>query len=340
MSISSARLYGIATLALGTLSAAQDLGVPSGWRESSNKYSQAALVGNAVAGINAIMPQLTSYDAQFNGIGYWQGANVWSNLANNDHWAATTAYQSEVVTNLNTAWSLYANYDKWGFNDDALWWGSAAYYAYRAYDDSGMLANAVATWNHVSNYVITAADASAGSMSTKNFTIKGTCNGATMAGGVFWVRPDLSSSIFNLSMASPLICVAVHDSTDIDAITTFDWIKGQVLNSDYLVLDTVQANNCTTSPATELFTYNSGKAVEGLAVLAAVTGDAQWSDLCTNIVVAAVKNTVWQGANGVITEAFHSADAARICALAVLLRGLHEVYARSTNSDLKTLIHS
>ncbi|KZP02722.1 hypothetical protein FIBSPDRAFT_941877, partial [Athelia psychrophila] len=200
MPISSARLYGIAILALGTLSAAQDLGVPSGWRESSNKYSHATLVSNAVAGINAIMPQLTSYDAQFNGIGYWQGANVWSNLANNDHWAATTAYQSEVVANLNTAWSLYANYDKWGFNDDALWWGSAAYYAYRAYGDSGMLANAVVTWNHVSNYVITAADASVGSMSTKNFTIKGTCNGATMAGGVFW-QP-------------------ANDSTNIDAITT------------------------------------------------------------------------------------------------------------------------
>ncbi|KZP18307.1 glycoside hydrolase family 76 protein [Athelia psychrophila] len=347
MSISSARLYGITILALGTLSAAQDLGVPLGWREFSNKYSQATLVSNAVAGINAIMPQLTSSNAQFTGIGYWQAANVWSNLANNDHWAGTTTYQSQVVANLNTAWSLYANYDEWGYNDDAQWWGSAAYYAYRAYDDSGMLANAVATWNHVSSYVITAADASAGSISTKNFAIKGTCNGATMAGGVFWRPTDDDTNVNAITTGlylslSAFLADATGDSTYTNAaILSANWIKGQVLNSNYLVLDTVQANDCTTSPATELFTYNSGKAVEGLAVLAKVTGDSQWSDLYTNIVAASVKNTVWQGANGVITEgASATANNDVVGFKSVLLRGLHEVYARSTNSDLKTLIHS
>ena len=71
---------------------------------------------------------------------------------------------------------------------------------------------------------------------------------------------------------------------------------------DYLVLDTVNAHDCAPSPSTELFTYNSGKYVEGLSVLATVTGDSQWSDLALNITNAAVKSSVWQGSDGIITE--------------------------------------
>ena len=31
------------------------------------------------------------------------------------------------------------------------WWGTAAYYAYRAYGDTTVLNHAIATWQHVSN---------------------------------------------------------------------------------------------------------------------------------------------------------------------------------------------
>lgn len=68
------------------------------------------------------------------------------------------------------------------------------------------------------------------------------------------------------------------------------------------MLDTVNANDCSASSATELFTYNSGKYIEGLSVLAVVTGDSQWSTLALDVTNAAVKSTVWQGSDGVITE--------------------------------------
>lgn len=86
------------------------------------------------------------------------------------------------------------------------------------------------------------------------------------------------------------------------AITSANWMKAHNLNSNNLALDTVNAHDCSTSPASELFTYNSGKFVEGLSVLAAVTGDSQWSTLALNIVNSAVKTTVWQGSDGIITE--------------------------------------
>lgn len=51
------------------------------------------------------------------------------------------------------------------------------------------------------------------------------------------------------------------------------------MNDDGLALDTITANNCSRSPATELFTYNSGKLIEGLSVLSDVTGDESWQNL-------------------------------------------------------------
>lgn len=77
-----------------------------------------------------MMGQYTSSNAQFNGmshstrstlhpdqllgIGYWQAANAWSAMANHDWIAKTTTYQGTVTSALNTAFSLYTNYDQYG----------------------------------------------------------------------------------------------------------------------------------------------------------------------------------------------------------------------------------
>jgi hypothetical protein len=45
------------------------------------------------------------------------------------------------------------------------------------------------------------------------------------------------------------------------------------------VLDSINAADCSTSADSFTFTYNSGKFVEGLAVLKDVTKDAQWTNL-------------------------------------------------------------
>ncbi|KAF7974112.1 hypothetical protein HWV62_13315 [Athelia sp. TMB] len=333
------RFHFLTITTLGALSVAQDLGVPLAWREFSNKYTLAQRINFGQNGINAIMPQLTSSDAQFNGIGYWQAANVWSNLANQDHWAGTTVNEATVVANLNTAFSLYANYDQYGYNDDAMWWATAAYYGWRAYKNTNLLAHAVATWNHVTQYVITTADAAAKKQPNKSFAIESACKG----GGVFW-RPTASDTAINsiTTGLSAFLAEATGNATYTNAaILSANWIQNQNLNSAYLVLDTVDADSCSTSPATELFTYNSGKYIEGLSVLAAITGNAQWTNLMTNIVNAAVKSTVWQGTNGIITEgADTTANNDAVGFKAVFLRGIHEAYNRSANSALKTLIHS
>ena len=72
-------------------------------------------------------------------------------MANHDHFAGTTTYKTTVLNGLNTAFSKYAHYDQYGYNDDALWWATAAYYAYRAYGDTTVLNHAIDTWTHVYN---------------------------------------------------------------------------------------------------------------------------------------------------------------------------------------------
>jgi len=46
---------------------------------------------------------------------------VFSVLANKDYLSGDKINQVIVVDGLNTAYNQFPNYDKWGFNDDALY---------------------------------------------------------------------------------------------------------------------------------------------------------------------------------------------------------------------------
>lgn len=81
-------------------------------------------------------------------MGYWQGGNVLSCMANQDHVTHLSSNQAVVTMYLNKAFSLYSNYST-SYNDDALWWAMAAYYAYRAYGDKNLLSHAIQTWEHI-----------------------------------------------------------------------------------------------------------------------------------------------------------------------------------------------
>ncbi|KAJ6580792.1 endo-1,6-alpha-mannosidase [Mycena capillaripes] len=341
-------LLRLALLSLVSLAAAQDLGVPLSWRKFSNSRALSERITIAQNAINQMTPQLNSATGEFNGIGYWQSGNVWSVLANQDHLAGTTTNKALVINNLNLVFSRWAHYDQFGFNDDAMWWAQAALYAYRAYGDTNMLSHAVDVWTHVTGYVITAAEANARKQPNKAFAIESTCGGATMAGGVFWRPTTDDQSVNSITTGlyitvSAFLAEATKNVTYTSAaILSANWIKAHNINANNLVLDTVNAFDCSTSPATWLFTYNSGKYIEGLSVLAAVTGDAQWSTLMINILNAAVKTTVWEGSDGIITEGVSlTSNNDGVGFKAVFIRGLHEAWTRNpNNSALRILIHS
>ncbi|KAJ7780086.1 endo-1,6-alpha-mannosidase [Mycena maculata] len=322
--------FSIALISLISSAVAQDLGVPLSWREFNNSRPLAERITIAQDAINQITPQLDASTGEFNGLGYWQSGNVFSVLANQDHLAGTTTNQALVQNNLNLVFGLWPHYDQFG------WWAQAALYGYRAYGNAQLLAHAVDVWTHVTGYVITASDAAAGSQPNKDFAIEPTCNGVTMAGGVFW-RPttdDTSVNSITTGLSAFLAEYTGNATYTNAAILSANWIKSHNINADDLVLDTVDAADCTTSPATWLFTYNTGKYIEGLSVLAA--------SRMINILNASVKTTVWQGTNGVITEgASPTVDNDDVGFKAVFIRGLHEAYTRNpNNSALQILIHS
>ncbi|KAJ6464144.1 endo-1,6-alpha-mannosidase [Mycena vitilis] len=331
-------LFHLVLLALATSVVSQDLGVPLSWRKSNNSRPISQRIAIAQNAINQMTPHLNSATGEFNGIGYWQSGNVWSVLANQDHFAGTTTNKARVVKNLNLVFSRAAHYDRF------QWWAQAALYAYRAYGDANLLAHAVDVWTHVTGYVITAAQANAHKQPNKTFAIQSTCGGATMAGGVFW-RPTKDNRNVN-SITTGLSAFLAEHTKDAKytnaAILSAKWIKAHNVNADHLVLDTVNAFDCTKSPANWLFTYNSGKYIEGLSVLAAVTGDAQWRTLMINVLDAAVKTSVWAGADGIITEGASTTKNNNNAGFkAIFIRGIHEAWARNpSNTALRTLIHS
>ncbi|KAI0750298.1 hypothetical protein C8Q80DRAFT_1353554 [Daedaleopsis nitida] len=267
---------------------------------------------------------------QYNSIGFWPtGATVLSAQANYDFFTKTTTYKSHVTDALNTAFSVNAHYDPFGYNDDAMWWATAAYYAYRAYGDTNLLNHAIDVWTRVSAFQITSAEAASGTVPGKSFTIQGTCDGASMVGGVFWrpVADDTASTLSPLGtlfMAlSAYLAQQSGSATYQNAATAAgNWIKNANKNAAGLVLDTIHPNDCSRSPADWLFTYNSGKA--------------------TNVAAAGMKNAPWQGSNGVITEgASPNSNGDGVYFKSVWVRALNELFrANNDQSGIAILAHS
>ncbi|KAJ3762715.1 endo-1,6-alpha-mannosidase [Lentinula raphanica] len=339
---------------------AQDLGVPLTWREFSNSRLLAERISIAKAAIDTILPQLDTSDAQFNGIGYWQSGNVFSAMANFDHLAGTNTYETQVVNGLNTAFSLYSNFDQFGYNQPqgggqqpritvTEHTGTKTYCQWRllhgitSRNSEPYLMSILIIYSCYSS-VVSAADASSGSQPNKNFAIAGSCYGETMAGGVFW-RPTADDTGINsiTTGLSAFLAETTGDATYTNAaILSAKWIQNLQINANGIVLDSVDGADCTRSAASWLFTYNSGKYLEGLSVLKDVTGDSAWTDLMTNIAAAAIKSSAWEGSNGIITEgASPSSNNDGVGFKAIFIRGLDEVSVRSSdNSALQILIHS
>ncbi|OAX42321.1 endo-1,6-alpha-mannosidase [Rhizopogon vinicolor AM-OR11-026] len=331
------------------LTVAQNLSIPSTWRDPTTSLSLSERVSIAQNCIDTLTGVLNTSTGSFSGLGYWQDANVISAMANLDYFTFSRTNQQAVTDSLNATFSLYTDYDQYGcYNDDAMWWATAAYYGYRAYGDINLLSHAIETWQHVSNYVITASDASSGKQPNKDFLIEGSCEGETMVGGVFW-RPTSDDTSVNsittglyVALSAYLASATGNITYNNAAILSANFIKTTNMNSGGLVLDSIDAQDCTRSPSDWLFTYNSGKYIEGLSVLASVTGNSSWTSLLVDIVAVATKATAWEGSNGIITEgADITEDNDGVGFKAVLMRGLAEAWSRNIgNTTLRTLIQS
>ncbi|CAK5283618.1 unnamed protein product [Mycena citricolor] len=348
--------------------AAQDLGVPLSWRKFSNSRGLSERIQIAQAAINQMTTVLDASTGEFAGIGYWQSGNVWSVMANQDYLAKSTVNKALVLNNLNLVFNRFSNYDQFGCGEwlsdvsraNAVLMGVVGHggdlrtpgvrgalsvfkfsrgWDLKVIQDATMLSHAVTVWNHVRQFVVQGG----GTQPNKNFPIQSACNGVTMAGAVFW-RPTIDDSGINsiTTGLSAFLAEATGNSMYTNAaVQSATWIKTQMINSNQLVLDGMSARDCSRSP-NWIFTYNTGKYIEGLSVLGAVTKDSTWTNLMINLLNSAVKTNAWQGSNGVITEGANpSSDNDNAGFKSVLIRGLAEAWLRNPgNAPLTTLIHS
>ncbi|KAJ7803190.1 endo-1,6-alpha-mannosidase [Mycena olivaceomarginata] len=314
------QLLHLTLVSLVSLVAAQDLGVPLSWRKFSNTRPIAERITIAQNAINQMTPQLDAATGEFNGIEYWQSGNVWSVLANQDHLAGTTTNKDLVVNNLNLVFSRWAHYDQFGP---------------RCMDTEHTRKSIICRGFHQSSHLST--QSSARKNPNKAFTLESTCGGATMAGGVFWKTSTSDQSVNSITTGlSAFLAEYTKNATyTAAAIQSANWIKAHNINANDLVLDTVNAFDCSTSPCELAY-------IEGLSVLGAVTGDTQWSTLAINILNAAVKTTAWEGADGIITEGVSTtSNNDGVGFKAIFIRGIHEAWTRNPNNTaLRTLIHS
>lgn len=326
-----------------------DYSVPAAWNvpEIDKPYDEL----NSIAQ-KAINVMRDTYWPDPNKVDFgWGTGTTLSALAYKDMVASTKDNHDFVKSVLQAAKQNNANFDPYCYNDDAQWWGTAAMYAYRAYGDQEFLGWAQDVWNWVAPSQVTPDQASAGKAGVRDKPIQSTCNGASTAGAVFWRsecsdRTDLGVNVITTGLFETLsayLAEATGDQKYIDAakaaygfITTNLFKTDPNIPTDGMSLSDCKANNW-------IFSYDTGKFIEGAVVLSQVAKDDTYKKQALRTVVDALtKVDNWQDKEGHITEgqdgdASKGGDGRQF--KSIFVRALTEFARREyQNGDLRKLL--
>ncbi|KAF7368651.1 Glycoside hydrolase family 76 protein [Mycena venus] len=219
-------------------------------------------------------------------------------------------------------------------------YGHAAIKAYAAYKNSVFLQYAVESWWFGRSRTLSQSDVSAGKIAGKNFTITKNCQSATMVGGAFWVNDPAEPSVAGVATGyfvalSALLAEATSDPLYLQAANeSASFIHSHLFNIQSIVQDYISADptndGCGVQASTD--PSSSGLMIEGLSILFSITNDASIQKLLSDLLVAVIPNTAWQGNNGIV--AVQGIDGGL-----TLLRGLNTVYTRnSTDATLRQYV--
>ncbi|KZV98357.1 Six-hairpin glycosidase [Exidia glandulosa HHB12029] len=287
-----------------------DYSIPSSWALANVSHTYDYM--NHIAQ-EAIDVMRTSYwkDPAKVDFGWGTGTTL-SALAYKDMVASTKTNKDTVKKILAAAKKNNQHFDPYCYNDDAMWWGTTAMYAYRAYGDKEFLGWAKDVWNWVLPAQITPEQAKAGKTPIRpDGTFKSTCDGKTTAGGVFWrsqcgPKGDMGTNVITTALFQTLSAY-LAEATGEKKYTTaaqraFTYItdhlilKDKAIPGDGLGLGSCKKNNW-------VFTYNTGKFVEGAIILSHITKDAKYKSAALAAIIDGVKHTKnWQNEKGEIKE--------------------------------------
>ncbi|KAF7358052.1 Glycoside hydrolase family 76 protein [Mycena venus] len=188
-------------------------------------------------------------------------------------------------------------------------------------------------------------DLAAGKIAGKNFTLTKVCRNATMVGGTFWddelKEPSIAGSATGYFLViSALLAEATSDPLYLQAANeSAEFIRSQLYNVRDIVQEYVSTDVNTTGceVLTSTAPTNSGLMIEGLSILWSLTKDASIQNLLSNLLLAVIPNTAWQGDNGIVAVQGGTGDPKT--GDLNLLQGLGTVYMRnSINSTLRQYV--
>ncbi|KAI0314525.1 hypothetical protein OF83DRAFT_1085592 [Amylostereum chailletii] len=336
----------------------QNFTVPSGWRETTSNLTRAErakLASDATAKVTPLINPGTGYIANFAG---GQAASTVAILANQDLYNGNNSHKDAAVNTLqeferafpnfysaNPATIQIANATLQRINSDDTYWGLVAYYCYRAYGDQFLLDIASTAWDVATQYVVTEANAKNGSHPTRNVTIASTCNNATTAGGVLFDVDKPNSTDVNGETAGSYLSLSayLYEATNqtkyLDAAElTAKFIQNQLWDGAW-VHDTIRIQSCEIVGA--FLSYNPGFFIEGLAVLANITRDANWTSLLEDVLPKTINYKGLINFNGIIIEETENVDDWSSALKVILIRALHETWARiDKSSEMAALIEA
>ncbi|KAJ7266197.1 hypothetical protein C8J57DRAFT_1511129 [Mycena rebaudengoi] len=221
----------------------------------------------------------------------------------------------------------------------ALSYGRASAKAYLSYKKPIFLDFARLSWSFGRRYTLSQQEASAGSTTVKSFPVSAMCGGLSMAGGTFYARAPNNTDINGLAtgnflILSALLAEATQDATYLQAASeSVAFIQAHLYNAANIVLDLVSARKSDSCAMNDLIaSYNSGLAIEGLAILASIAqGNETTQLLLSDIITAAILEGGWQSNDGIILNSVE------------LATGLSTAYLRNVTSpelreDLKAFL--
>ncbi|KAJ7249654.1 hypothetical protein C8J57DRAFT_1668616 [Mycena rebaudengoi] len=265
----------------------------STWRKPAIVSSSADRIKLASDAVEEAISHLTS-TGQFIG-------RLYEQMAEFDLMTNQTRYRDFIEEKLNTTLGAHA-----GFGNDQAY-GHASIKAYAAYKTKEFLDFAIQSWTYNRQYTLSQSDISSGQTPVKAFPLSKVCAEATMAGGTFWSTADRNNT--DITGLTTGLSALLAEATPEDpvylqaAIESADFIQAHLINDAKIVSDSVVAakdRNCANNDLR--VSYNSGLAIQGLAVLTSITNNPSTRAFLNELISAAVTFSDWQSYDGIIKD--------------------------------------
>ncbi|KAJ7776959.1 hypothetical protein DFH07DRAFT_951577 [Mycena maculata] len=275
----SPAMHLFASLVLSSLGAGAQA-IPNSWRIPNITTSVADRVSLASAALGVAIDNLDATSAQYDGEAIGVTAALYAEMAEFDIATSQTKYEAALEKYFPLIETGQANFS------NRADFGRAAARAYTAYKNPTFLDYAVQSWWFGQGYTISQADASAGTIATKDFPLSEVCQDITMAGGTFWVMDNSQPDIVMLGtgsflILSALLAEATSNSMYLQAaLESSDFVQAHLYNVQHIVQDSISAranDSCAVNSLSE--PYDSGLMIHGLAILANITQNATTQNL-------------------------------------------------------------